>query len=524
MPLLLKGASSWLQGLLMTSWVEPTRLEQGAAPGFWARRIGILNDYVRVPYANGSSFASQFLYREFSARGHQVTVIGPADRDAAPHELPRNHVCFPSVPLRSHPGVQLGFPTRRSLRELVAKRLDVLLGQSCTAMLDLGAWLRAAHDVPFLCVNTVHLPSVYNVLLPDSLNSSRVVNSVFAGGIIPLVERTTADNYNDSDGLIVLSDALKEYWRQRGVKVPIHVIPRAVEPKIFDSPVQGDPFPVAARRGSRLLCVCRHTREKGLARLLEVFARWIAPAVPAATLTLVGDGPDHEAFRAAARRLGVAARVLFPGELPISQLPAWYRNADLFLYTSLSETYGQVVSEALWCGLPVVALADGMGVCQQVQDGVNGVLVDPGQDDELVDWRFGSEAVALLRKHVRRRALAEGAVRTARLRSQPERCVARYYEAIDAAKRHSRATARLRARRRPQRYLARWTALHMALAGLGCIRPPATINRYGRKQPAWEAFEPEPVRESSPSIVVPVGPVPAGEAHPPGTGEEALGA
>ncbi|HEX4352286.1 MAG TPA: hypothetical protein VHZ95_05215, partial [Polyangiales bacterium] len=36
------------------------------------KRIGILNDYVRVPYANGSSFASQFLFREFGARGHIV--------------------------------------------------------------------------------------------------------------------------------------------------------------------------------------------------------------------------------------------------------------------------------------------------------------------------------------------------------------------------------------------------------------------------------------------------------------------
>src|ERR1041384_7701119 len=48
-------------------------------PGQWPERLGILNDYVRIPYANGSSFASQFLYREFKKRGHRVTVIGPDD-------------------------------------------------------------------------------------------------------------------------------------------------------------------------------------------------------------------------------------------------------------------------------------------------------------------------------------------------------------------------------------------------------------------------------------------------------------
>jgi 1,2-diacylglycerol 3-alpha-glucosyltransferase len=482
---------------------EPTLLGKTGAAGAWVRRIGLLNDYVRIPYANGSSFASQFLYREFAARGQHVTVVGPADPDAGPSELPRNHVCLQSLPLRNHPGVQLAFPTRSGLAEVVDQRFDVVIAQTCNALLELGAWLRAKHGVPFLAVNTVHMPSVYNVILPDRLNSSRLVNKVFAEGVIPMIERATADSYNAGDGLIVLSEALKTYWRDRGVTVPIHVIPRAVEPKIFDVDTEEDPFPHTAKRGTRLLCVCRHTREKGVRRLIEIFARWIAPAVPEATLTLIGDGPDHDAFRDAAVELGVADRVSFPGELPVTSIPSWYRHADLFVYTSLSETYGQVVSEAQWCGLPVVALADGMGVCQQVQDGVNGVLVDTAQEDELVNWRFGSEAVALLRNRGRRRALAAGAERVARERCLPDRCIARYYEAMDSARRHYRETAKGRGGRRPESILARWAALHFATAGLGCIRPPAVVNRHGRRQPTWEAFEEAPERESSTSIVVP---------------------
>jgi len=399
--------------------------------------------------------------------------------------------------------VQLAFPTRSGLAEVVDQRFDVVIAQTCNALLELGAWLRAKHGVPFLSVNTVHMPSVYNVILPDRLNSSRLVNKVFAEGVIPMIERATADSYNAGDGLIVLSEALKTYWRDRGVTVPIHVIPRAVEPKIFDVDTGEDPFPHTAKRGTRLLCVCRHTREKGVRRLIEIFARWIAPAVPEATLTLIGDGPDHDAFRDAAVELGVADRVSFPGELPVTSIPDWYRHADLFVYTSLSETYGQVVSEAQWCGLPVVALADGMGVCQQVQDGVNGVLVDTAQEDELVNWRFGSEAVALLRNRGRRRLLAAGAERVARERCLPDRCIARYYEAMDSARRHCRETAKHRGARRPESILARWTALHFATAGLGCIRPPAVVNRHGRRQPTWEAFEEAPERESSTSIVIP---------------------
>jgi glycosyltransferase involved in cell wall biosynthesis len=468
----------------------------------WPRRVGILNDYLRIPYANGSSFASQFFYREFTARGHQVTVIGPADPGAKPAELPDSHVSLTSLPFRTHPGVHLALPSSKALKQVIERKLDVLLGQTCSPMLDLGAWLRATENVPYLCVNTVHLPSVYNVLLPDRLNRSPVVHASFSEYLIPWVERNTADNYNQSDGLIVLSEALAKYWRVRGVRVPIHVIPRAVEPRIFDAKRGPDPFPAAAKRGYRLLTVCRHTREKGLLRLLEIFARWIAPRVPEATLTLVGDGPDHIAFRDRAVELGVAERTFFPGEYPVTEIPDWYRNADLFLYTSLSETYGQVVSEAMWCGLPVVALHDDMGVSQQVKDGQNGILVMPASDQEFTNWRFGSEAVALLRNHARRATLASGAQKLARLESDPERCIERYYEAFQEARRHCQLTQS--ERERPFKFIARWTALQTALYGLSFIRSPAEVNRNGRKQPYWEALQSEPTCNRPSEVPAPI--------------------
>jgi glycosyltransferase involved in cell wall biosynthesis len=476
---------------------HPSFLEQDA----WPRRIGIINDYLRIPYANGSSFASQFLYRELGHRGHDVTVIGPEDPAAKPGELPRYHIALPALPLRNHPGVQLPLPGPKQLQNVVDHNFDVLLAQCSSALVDLGPWLRARHNVPYLCVNTVNLPSVYNVVLPDVLNQSKLVNAVFAEHLIPRVERLFVHNYNQSDGLIVLSEAFESYWRKRGVTSPIHVIPRAVEPKIFDVPTAEDPFPARAKRGARLLCVCRHTREKGIERLIDIFARWIAPQVPEATLTLVGDGPDHDAFKAKAIEAGVGDRVFFPGEHSVTSIPAFYRHADLFVYTSLSETYGQVVSEALWCRLPVVALNDDMGVCGQVKDGVNGVLVNPGPDVEASNWRFGNEAVALLRNHSRRALVAERAERMAHDRSDPSRCVDRYYAAFQEARRHLRSSTGTGFGSRPQsklvagRYLARWTALNLAVAGFGFLRPPAVVNRHGRKQPTWEAFE----RPSRPS-------------------------
>src|SRR5690606_14010202 len=168
--------------------------------------------------------------------------------------------------------------------------------------------------------------------LPDSLYQVKAVQTVFEK-MVGQVERYQAGVFNRGDGLVVLSDGLKRYWEDRGVTVPIHVIPRSVDPSIFDRGYDHDPFPAEAKRGNRLLVVCRMTREKEVARLLELFARLIAPAMPDATLTLVGDGPDYDAFVQLAEKLGVASRTFFLGERPLPQLPGFYRHADLFVYT-----------------------------------------------------------------------------------------------------------------------------------------------------------------------------------------------
>lgn len=456
-----------------------------AAPPPWLRRLAILNDYARIPYANGSSFASQFLRREFSARGQEVTVIGPDDPHARPEHLPPRRILFPSLPLRNHPGVYMPFPSRRCFREAEARRFDMVLSQSNHDLCDLGVWLRFKHDVPFLCVNTLHLPSVYAVVLPERLREQAQINYLFNERLMPWLERHSAEVYNLGDGLVVLAQGLVDYWRERGVTVPIHVIPRAVEPKIFDAPAGDDVFPAHAARGQRLLVVCRHSREKGVERLLRIFARHVAPARPEATLTLVGDGPDHDSFRALAAELGLGGRVHFVGEVPVTEVPRWYRHADVFVYTSLSETYGQVVSEAMWCGLPAVGFADGMGVSQQIRDGRDGYLIAPDASD--ADAAFGARVVRLLADADERRALADEAARHTRARADPEACVARYYAAFEDAREHClRTTEQRRARGlNTPRLISRWLAVHGAVVGLGLLRPPAVLNRNGGEQPAW---------------------------------------
>lgn len=450
-------------------------------------RLGILNDYVRIPYANGSSFASQFLYREFRKRGSEVVVVGPHDPKARPEDLPPKHVCLRSLPLRNHPGVHLPMPSRAGLRRLAEADLSLVVAQTGSALLDAGLWLRRNHGVPMVCVNTIHLPSVYDVLLPEAVHENELAHALFQRRLVPWVERKTAEVYNGADALVVLSEGLRDYWRERGVTVPIAVIPRSVEPNIFDRQPKSDPFPAWAQRGARLLVVCRHTREKNIVRLLKIFAEHIAPKRPDASLTLVGDGPDHDYFKAQARRLRIADRCIFPGEVTLTDTPAWYRHADLFVYTSLSETYGQVVSEALWCGLPVVAFADHMGVSDQVSHDSDGFLVDPQRED--AEPQFAHQVLRLVNDAAMRQVFARRAEEKAHLRSDPERCIRAYEDVFAGAKAAARDDTATPSRFELARPVMHWAALHMLLAALGCVRPPAIVNRHGRRQPLWDAFE-----------------------------------
>ena len=120
----------------------------------------------------------------------------------------------------------------------------------------------------------------------------------------------------------------------------------------------------------RVLYAGRLTREKGVDLLADAFLAARARD-PRLELVLAGGGPEEDALRA---RLGGAARFL--GWLEGDALARAYADADLFLFCSQTDTFGQVVLEAQASGLPVVAVAAG-GPAELIASGRTGVLCPP---------------------------------------------------------------------------------------------------------------------------------------------------
>ena len=121
--------------------------------------------------------------------------------------------------------------------------------------------------------------------------------------------------------------------------------------------------------------VSRIAVEKNVGYLVEALERVRADRDHARFL-FVGDGPARAEIE---RRMGPHAR--FVGYRTGDDLADHYAAADLFAFTSLTETFGNVVLEAMSSGLPVVALRAG-GVGDTVRTGLNGIAIDPSESPE----------------------------------------------------------------------------------------------------------------------------------------------
>jgi glycosyltransferase involved in cell wall biosynthesis len=189
---------------------------------------------------------------------------------------------------------------------------------------------------------------------------------------------------------------------------------RGVDLSLYD-PAKRDPgaFPGQVK----VLYAGRLTKEKGVDLLAEAFLR-ARERDPRLHLLLAGGGPEEEALR---ERLGVGSHsngkasgegpaATFLGWLDREQLARAYASADLFLFCSRTDTYGQVVAEAQASGLPVVVVAEG-GPLSLVSHGHTGWLCPP--DAESLAGAVAQLASSdFLRERLAHAALAEVRGRT----------------------------------------------------------------------------------------------------------------
>ncbi|HET9163916.1 MAG TPA: glycosyltransferase [Solirubrobacterales bacterium] len=182
----------------------------------------------------------------------------------------------------------------------------------------------------------------------------------------------------------------------------------------------------------KVLYAGRLTREKGVDLLAESFLRARA-AEPRLHLMVAGGGPEEGELRG---RLGEHATFL--GWLEGDDLARAYATADLFLFCSRTDTYGQVVLEAGASGLPVVAVGEG-GPAALIENRHTGILCRPDAD------HIAGAVLQLASSPALRARLGEAAVRHAASRSWEralEQLAGGYRRALDESAGARRAASR----------------------------------------------------------------------------------
>jgi glycosyltransferase involved in cell wall biosynthesis len=172
-----------------------------------------------------------------------------------------------------------------------------------------------------------------------------------------------------------------------------------------------------------VLYVGRLSKEKGVDLLAEAFLV-SRDRDPRLHLVLAGRGPEEETLR---RRLGDAATFL--GWVDGDDLPRTYASADLFMFASSTDTFGQVILEAQASGLPVLAV-DAGGPAELIEDGRSGCLVAPEAE------ALGLALRGLARREAIRERLSTGGLLAVRERSWGRslaQIATGYARAIDAA-------------------------------------------------------------------------------------------
>jgi glycosyltransferase involved in cell wall biosynthesis len=125
----------------------------------------------------------------------------------------------------------------------------------------------------------------------------------------------------------------------------------------------------------------RFIQRKGINFLLEAWKK-VVGNVATARLILLGDGPLLGEMKTLTRELGIGDSVDFRGH--VHEVPDFLRAADIFILPSLQEGMPNALLEAMACGMAPVGTRIG-GVVDLIQEGVNGILAEPGDSDGLAE-------------------------------------------------------------------------------------------------------------------------------------------
>ena len=328
-------------------------------------RIGIVSE-TYPPEINGVALTVHSLAAGMAARGHSIDLIRP--RQSQPHhdEPGIEVLSVRGGALPRYPGLHFGLPASRTLRQHWLQQRPDAIYVATEGPLGWSA-MRTAVQLGIPVSSGFHT------------RFDSYANHYGIGLLTPLVRGYLRRFHQRAAATLVPTDALAQELHAMGIS-NARLLRRAVDTQLFHPSRRDDALRASWGVDAAtpvVLYVGRIAPEKNLALAVQAF-RAIQQRVPKARYVWIGDGPARGALEAA------HPDFIFAGVQRDVALARHIASADLFPFPSLSETFGNVILEALAAGLPVVAYAEG-AAREHLIDGVNGYCVESGNASAFID-------------------------------------------------------------------------------------------------------------------------------------------
>ncbi len=188
--------------------------------------------------------------------------------------------------------------------------------------------------------------------------------------------------------VIAIGSAARRAYERLGARADrIDMVPYCCELGRFDDVDPADICRLKDEQGGmeamRFLYSGQMIPRKGVDVLLQAFSR-LAKESPVARLILLGDGPQRSTYEESIA-VELRSRIHFAGHVAQTDVPAWFRASDVFVFPSRHDGWGVVINEACAARLPVIATRQTGAAVDLVEDGVSGFLVERDDVDGVLN-------------------------------------------------------------------------------------------------------------------------------------------
>ncbi|MGX7109210.1 glycosyltransferase family 4 protein [Facklamia miroungae] len=315
-----------------------------------------------VPATDGICTRLANMTTSMKKLGHEVVVVSPdlgIEEYQGVKVIPMDSFSFPLY--KSRPW---GLPSRKMKRIIEDFNPDIVHAVNPFFMVTSAVKYAKRLEIPLL--------TSYHTHIPDYLDHYN----------LPLLKPILWDYirfwHQDADLNITVSESLQTELIDQGIATE-GVLPRGIDlnkrhPKFFDQELY-EKWTFGLKDQKLLVYVGRLAAEKDLDHLLPIFANR-----DDVCLTIVGDGPEKQRLT----ELFDGTKTTFTGFLDGEALSKAYATGDAFIFPSISETFGLVISESMASGVPVIAAENGPTL-EQIEPNQSGMIYQSGNIESMIE-------------------------------------------------------------------------------------------------------------------------------------------